>query len=106
MVDIHETALDHIAGEDFVSVYSSERKWINEILRLKEKYPAEVDIRHTNDDGSILVHIPAEWFRIKPKKKVNLTDEQIEASKARLEKGRLKRLNRGGNDAQIGTGKE
>lgn len=106
MVDIHETSLDHVAGEDFISVYSSERKWINKLQRLKEQYPSEVDIRHINDDGSMLVRLPAEWFRLRPKKKVNLTEEQIEASKARLEKGRLKRLNRGGDDAQIGTRKE
>ena len=51
MVDIHETSLDHIAGEDFITFYSSERKWINELLRLKEQYPSEVDIRHVKKAG-------------------------------------------------------
>lgn len=106
MAELRETALDHVSGEDHATVYSSERKWINQLLRLKEKFPNEVDIRHVNEDGSMVVHIPASWFKIKPKKKVEMTAEQIEASKARLEKGRLKRLNRGEDDAQIVKGKE
>ncbi len=68
--------------------FTSERKWINYVYKLKESHPDEVDIRHVNDDGSLIVHIPASWMKIKPKKKVVLTDEQIEASKARLERGR------------------
>lgn len=106
MAELRETTLDHVSGEDHATVYSGERKWINQLLRLKEKYPDEVDIRHVNDDGSLIAHIPASWFKIKPKKKVELTAEQIEASKARLEKGRLKRLNRGGDDAQVVPGKD
>ena len=41
-------------------------------------------------------------MKIKPKKKVVLTDEQIEASKARLERGRQKRLSMIGDDAYVG----
>ena len=48
------------------------------------------------------MHIPASWMKIKPKKKVVLTDEQIEASKARLERGRQKRLSMIGDDAHVG----
>ena len=39
---------------------------------------------------------------ISPEKKVVLTDEQIEASKARLERGRQKRLSMIGDDAHVG----
>lgn len=95
-----------MAGEDFATFYTSERKWINQILSLKEQYPDEVDIRHVNDDGSMLVHIPASWLKIRPKKKVNMSTEQIAASKARLKEGRLKRLKRMGDDAHEVIGKE
>lgn len=54
-----------------------------------------------NSDGSLIAHIPAEWFKVKPKKKVVMTEEQIAASKARLEKGRLKRLEMLGDDAHV-----
>ena len=107
MSEIRETAFDHVAGEDFATFFTAERKWINHILSLKEQYPDEVDIRHINDDGSLLVHIPASWLKIRPKKKVNMTAEQIAASKARLEKGRLKRLEKiGDDDAHVATGKD
>lgn len=92
MTEIRETAIDHVAGEDHATFCSSEKKWINYIHKLKNEYPDEVDIRHINDDGSLVAHIPASWIRVKPKKKVSLTQEQIEASKARLEAGRIKRL--------------
>lgn len=71
--------------------FSSETKWINQIWKLKEQYPDEVEIRHVNSDGSLIAH----------KKKVVMTEEQIAASKARLEKGRLKRLEMLGDDAHV-----
>lgn len=106
MSDIRETTIDHVAGYDHATFYSGERKWINEIYRLKELYPDDVDIRHINDDGSLIANIPASWMKIKPKKKVNLSEEQIAASKVRLESGRLKRLSMMGDDAQVTQGKE
>ena len=92
MEDIKETAWNHIYGEKIATFSTSEKKWIREIQRLHEEYPDEVDIRHVNNDGSILVHLPADWLRIRPKKKSNLSAEQIAASKARLELARQKRL--------------
>lgn len=92
MDDFRETAWDHIAGEKTATFSTSERKWIRLIEKLKEEYPDEVDIRHVNQDGSIYVHLPADWMKIKPKKKSNLTPEQIAASTARLELARQKRL--------------
>ena len=88
MDDIRETSIDHVAGEDYATLFTSERKWINYIYKLKESHPDEVDIRHVNNDASLIAHIPASWMKVKPKKKVVLTEEQIEASKARLERGR------------------
>lgn len=99
--DIRETAIDHVAGEKIATFFSSETKWINQIWKLKEQYPDEVEIRHVNPDGSLIAHIPAEWFKVKPKKKVVMTEAQIAASKARLEKGGLKRLEMLGDDAHV-----
>jgi hypothetical protein len=61
---------------------------------------------YVNKDGSIYGHIPADWLRVKPKKKVNMTDEQREASKARLEKGRIKRLQNLDGDEKADSGKD
>ena len=92
MDDIRETAWDHISGDKYATFSTSEKKWIKAIERLKLEYPDDVEIRCVNKDGSILVHIPVEWLRIKPKKKSNLSAEQIAASTARLELARQKRL--------------
>lgn len=92
MDDIRETAWDHVSGEKTATISTSEKKWIRLIESLKEKYPEQVEIRYRNPDGSILARLPAEWMKIKPKKKSNMTPEQKEASKARLELARHKRL--------------
>lgn len=98
MGNFRETAIDHVSGEDFMTFFSSEQKWLNMIHRLKEQYPNDVDIRHVNEDGSLVARIPASWVKIRPNKKVTMTAEQIAASKARLEQGRIKRLAQMGDD--------
>lgn len=107
MSEIKETVIEHTGGMGTATFFSSEIKWINLIHKLKELYPDSVEIVHINSDGSMLVHIPVEWVKIKPKKKVTMTQEQIEASKARLEKGRMRRLGMiGDDDARVENGKE
>lgn len=92
MEDIKETAWDHVAGEKFATLSTSEKKYIRLVEDLREKYPNNVDVRCVNDDGSMVVRIPADWLRVRPKKKSSMTSEQIAAAKARLEAARLKRL--------------
>lgn len=98
MSELRETNINHIAGDTYATFYTEERKWINLIYRLKEQYPEEVEINHVNDDGPLIATIPSTWVKIRPKKKVSMTAEQVAASKARLEKGRLKRLAMLGDD--------
>ena len=54
------------------------------ILRLKDKRPDDVQIIADNADGTIMAHLPVEWLRIVPKKKMDLTDEQRQAISNRL----------------------
>lgn len=101
MEDIKETAWDHVSGEKFATICSSEKKYIKKINDLHDKYPKDVDIRVQNDDGSIVARLPVDWLRIKPKKQTSMTPEQKAAAKARLEVARLKRLDdlkNGGHD--------
>lgn len=67
---------------------SDEQKWIKEIRKLKERYPDLVDIRNEpeTNDGCIYCKLPAEWLKIKPKKKRNLTDEERAAYAERFRK--------------------
>ncbi len=92
MDDFKETAWDHVTGEKFATFSTSEKKWIKAIEDLKKKYPDDVDIRVVNEDGSLVARLPASWFKIRPKKQTNMTQEQKDAARARLENARQKRL--------------
>ena len=99
MSDTRETSLDHIAGEAHATIFTTERKWLNHISKLKGKFPDEVKIHRVNTDGSMVAHIPAGWFKITPKRKQSLSEEQINASRIRLEAARQKRLNQSTQNA-------
>lgn len=87
-MDLQETVFEHATGTDTFTVTASEPWSVTMVKRLKEERPDEVEIVHTNADGSLLVHFPFSWMRIVPKKKVVMTDEQ-----RALRSKRMKALN-------------
>lgn len=88
MIELIETSIERIQGDDYCCVYTGERKFINQLKELAKNY-SEVNIININKDGSILAHVPYEWFRfIKPKATRNYTSEQREAMKERMRKAR------------------
>lgn len=83
-----ETAIERIQGDNYCCVYTGERKFINQLNELSEQY-SEVKILHINSDGSIVAHVPYNWFRfIKPPTKRNYTEEQRKAMSNRMKKAR------------------
>lgn len=86
MADFKETAFEYIAGEKFGGFSSSESKWINKIKEYAKEFPDDVKIIYENSDGSIFAHIPTSWFKIKPKSKRQITDEQREELRERIKK--------------------
>lgn len=93
MADFKETCVEYLDVDPHATFCSAERKWINKILKLKESYPDEVDIRYDpeNNDGNIVAHIPKSWLKISPLRQVNYTEEQRNAAAERLANARLKR---------------
>ena len=84
-----ETAIDRVQGDYYCSVFTAERKFINQLKELAEQYPNDVEIQYINDDGSIGARVPSNWFRfVKPPTKRNYTPEQLEAMKERMKKAR------------------
>lgn len=69
--EIRETCFEFVDTDDIATFYSSDRKYVNIIRKLKKKYPDDVDIRADNDDGSICAHVPKSWMRVRPPKKVS-----------------------------------
>ena len=89
-----ETCVTRIQDDDHISVYTSERKYINKIYKLKEQYPDEVVITNVNSDGSICVNLPYDWMPFpKPKAKRTLTEEQKQAASERMKKARQQKEN-------------
>lgn len=88
MAEFKETAVGYLDVDNDASFDSNERKWINKILRLKDKYPDEVEIINTPEDnyGSITAHIPKSWMKVSPPKKMNLTEEQKAERAERMRK--------------------
>lgn len=81
-IDFRETAINYIAGESIASFFSAERKWINKITNYATKYPNDVIITATNDDGSICATIPVKWFKLSPPRQVS--EEQRQAASERF----------------------
>ena len=66
-----ETVFEHIRGNDTFTVTAAEPWSVGMIRRLQRKHPDQVEIVYTNWDGSLLAHLPFEWMRIVPKKRVS-----------------------------------
>lgn len=89
MTDDRETCVERIQNDKYTNIYTSERKFINELNALKEQYPDDVIIEHVNRDGSICAKVPYNWFRfVKPVTKRNMTEEQRKAASERMKKAR------------------
>ena len=85
-----ETCITRIQDDDHIGVYTSERKYINKLWKLKEQYPNDVNIKE-NPDGSLCADLPYDWMPFpKPKAKRNYTPEQRKAQRQRLMKNRGK----------------
>lgn len=86
MADFKETCMECTDADNVATFCSSERKWINKLIKLADKHPDEVDIVYHPDDndGVIFAHVPKSWMKLSPPKKMNLTDEQRQAAADRM----------------------
>lgn len=89
-MDFRETSVEYISSEDYATFFSNEAKWVRQINTLLEQYPTEVTLIHKDYD-SIVVHVPKSWLKIKPPRKMTLTDEQRAAAAERMSNARKKK---------------
>ena len=94
-----ETCIDRIVGEEYCTFTTCEKKLIKQVKQWKKEYPDEVDIRVINEDGSLVVRLPYNWFRDPkpPTKRRKLTDEEKIQRKELLKKAREARGNNDDN---------
>ena len=92
-MDFKETSINYLNVDEQATFCSSEKKWINKILALHEKYPDKVQIKYYPEDnsGMLYAHIPKNWLKVSPPRQVNYTEEQKAAMAERLAAAREKK---------------
>lgn len=89
-----ETCFNYVweKGDPYIAYFSSdEKKWINKIRKLADKFP-EVEIlkQPEDNDGCIYARLPADALRIQPKVKATMSEERKQLLRENLAKARMK----------------
>ena len=80
---MNEFVIEWIKGRDYAGVtVPSGTALKSRLLKLSEKNPYDVKIIANNEDGSIYAHIPINYVKINPPRKVS--DEQKKAAGERF----------------------
>ena len=58
MAEIKENVIEWITGDKRVTVSLTQKRFINRVKMLAEKYPEDVEIVAENRDGTICAHLP------------------------------------------------
>lgn len=86
-----ETCCEYL-DDKVMWVSSDQQKIINRVRKLAEAYPDEVTIKRQpeTNDGCIYATMPAEWLKLSPPLKREMSDEQKAELAERLKKARAK----------------
>lgn len=88
MIDPVETSINRMVGDKFCSVYTGEKKFVEELRQYAKEYPKDVKIKFLNG-GFIEAEVPFSWFKfVRPKRKYNMSEEQRQAAAERLAKAK------------------
>jgi hypothetical protein len=80
----NENVIEFYRNNNQASVTFTQGRFINKIKKYEKEYSDECQILSENMDGSIFAHIPTNWIRISPPRKMSEEDRQ--AAKERLSK--------------------
>lgn len=82
-MNVNEFAIEWVKGGEYAGVtVPSGTAFKSKILRLAKEHPNEVKIISENEEGSIFAHIPTNYVKISPPRKVS--EEQKEAARNRF----------------------
>lgn len=78
-----ENCIEWLRGQERVTITLSQKRYINKILKLKEKYPNDVEIQMLpeENDGYLLCKIPLPWIKISHRE---VSEEQKEVMRERM----------------------
>lgn len=86
--DYRENGVEWLNGQDTVTFSFSQKKFINKVRSLAEKYPDEVKIYAENNDGSITGNLPLKFVKISAPRQVSMDDEKKAILVERLQHSR------------------
>ena len=78
-----ENCIEWLTGSKTATVTFPRGKYATKIAKLAEQNPDEVQICHKNKDGSVVAHIPVSYVSVRKPKKMNYSEEQLEALRKR-----------------------
>lgn len=82
---MNEFAIEWIKGRNYAGVtVPSGTALKSKLVRLAEKNPEEVQIIEENEDGSMFAHVPVNYVKISPPRKIS--EEQKEAASKRFKR--------------------
>ena len=86
-----ETIIEY-TDRNKMSVYTNEKKIINRIMKFKEENPDEITIyvKPEDNEGFIIAYMPASYLSLRPKRKVEMSEEEKDKLRERFEKVRNK----------------
>lgn len=89
-----ETCCEYL-DDKVMWVSSDQQKIINRVRKLAELYPDSVIIKRQpeQNDGCIYATMPADWLKLNPPRKIELTDERKAELSERLRTAREIRTN-------------
>ena len=90
--DYRENGLEWLNGQDTVTFSFSQKKYINKVKALAEKYPDKVDIYAENADGTITGKIPLNFVKISAPRQITMDDETKANLAERLRLNREKKV--------------
>lgn len=87
--DSQETTINQLTADDYATIYTCERTMLNKLSKLAEANPEEVKPIWT-DGYAVKYQVPKKYIKISPPKRMNYSEEQLQAMRERA-----KRINLG-----------
>lgn len=89
-----ETTINFLQEDKTMTVFTSQRKWLNKLLKYVNEKDSNVIITHKNADGSAMFEIPISWLKISPPRKHKMSDKRKKELAEQLAKARGIRNNK------------
>lgn len=81
---MNEYTIEWVKGRNYAGItVPSGTAWKSKILRYAESHPEDVKIVAENQDGSIFAHVPVNWIKCSPPRKVSEVQKEAAAERFR-----------------------